>query len=550
MARPGRLHRVQASARSAEGPLSTLWPEVEDAPFATSFTAVDAIDIRQRVIDAVPEPLVHQQPIVDSDARFKVLRCGRRFGKTRFALTVAFRGHGPLTDDGEPLFRGIAQGMDVVWVAQDYPNLTTVVWREEFEPRFAPLEFATLNRNEHTVAIDGLGTLFCRPETAIDGIRGIGKRLGGVIIDEAAWLDLEHALQDVILAALIDNEGWLILMSTTNAASDGNTAKRTPSYFNLICEQIRKGERTDDWREFYGTAFDNPSLSHRAINDMIAEYAAESPKLKQEVYADLLRAGVGVALDQMSAERHLVPRFTPPDHWTHFGAFDWGFNHPYMFGWFCVDEDGNVFLVETVLGRQEQPDRIAAKVKATVPYQRFRYTVAGHDIWADFKARGENVPTLFEQFAAHKLLMVKANISRVAGLNNLRRYVQWRATETEPERVPRFRIMDTENNRAVLATLEAMQIDEKNIEDALKVDADAAGRGGDDAYDMVRYGLASRPLAAVLPTVARGKVEDHAREYDYVKRQFKPDPQFLDEFERGHSSRKHTRAVRMPRPRV
>lgn len=39
-----------------------------------------------------------------------------------------------------------------------------------------------------------------------------------------------------------------------------------------------------------------------------------------------------------------------------------------------------------------------------------------------------------------------------------------------------------------------MQLAEKSLEDALKVDADAAGKGGDDGYDMVRYGLASRPL--------------------------------------------------------
>jgi len=148
------------------------------------------------------------------------------------------------------------------------------------------------------------------------------------------------------------------------------------------------------------------------------------------------------------------------------------------------------------------------------------------------------------------LPMVKASISRVAGLNNLRRYVQWRRTETEPERVPRFRMMDTQNNRKVLATLEAMQIDEKNIEDALKVDADAAGNGGDDAYDMVRYGLASRPIAAQLPQTLPGKAEDRAREYDYAKRQFKRDPKFQDELERGGTARKHTRPVRMPRARV
>jgi phage terminase large subunit len=71
-----------------------------------------------------------------------------------------------------------------------------------------------------------------------------------------------------------------------------------------------------------------------------------------------------------------------------------------------------------------------------------------------------------------------------------------------------------------------------------------------DEFDAAIYGNWVRPRKADALPAPAGKTEDKAREYDYAKRQFKPDPQFLDEFERGHSSRKHTRAVRMPRPRV
>lgn len=472
-------------------------------------------------------------------------------------MVAAVDGHGPIDTNGIRKFPGVLQGGDVVWVAQDYPNLSTVMWREEFVPRFKHLPFVSMNANEHVIAFEGLGTLFLRPETAIGGIRGIGKNLKGVILDEAAWFDLESALQDVILPALLDNEGWLILMSTTNAGPDGNTEKRVPSYFNMICEQIRKGERGPEWREFTGTAFDNPRLSQRAIEELIDEYPHDSPKLKQEVYAELLVAGVGVALAQVSAEKHLVQRFSVPNEWRQFGAFDWGFNHPWAFGWFCVDNDGNVFLVDTVWGREEQPDEIADKIKAAVPVNKLSYTVAGHDIWQDHKARGENVPTLFEQFHKHGIPMVKANISRVAGLNNVRLYVQWEATETTPERTPRFRLFDTAGNRWVLKTLQAMQIDPKKIEDALKVDAqpgtDKEGLpvGGDDAYDMVRYGLASRPL--VMPTAqpVEVKQEDRARSYDYGKKRPIPQGATLAEIKQLEQEKRTTltRPITIPRYR-
>lgn len=404
------------------------------------------------------------------------------------------------------MFGGILDGKDVVWVAQDYPNLTTVMWREEFKPRFEHLSWCKVKGHpDYTIEVKGKGTLFLRSAEAIHGLRGFGKNLGGLVIDEAAWLDLEESMLDVILPALMDNEAWLILMSTTNAGPDGNQAKRVPSYFNVICEEIRAGKRSDDWVEFTGTAFDNPHLSRKAIDELIAEYPANSPKLKQEVFAELLVGGVGVALPELDKVKHFTEVFVVPSHWTHFGAFDWGYNHPWCFGWFVADEAGNVYLRDTIWGVKQQPKVIAATITATVPVKRLRTIHAGHDILAQVKARGEDVPTLQQQFRKLGIPMVAANISRVAGLTNFNLYLEWQACDvldengtvvsTIPEREPRLQLFNTPGNVRLFEQLARMQIDPKNIEDALKVDA-VSGAGGDDGYDMCRYGLASRPLKA------------------------------------------------------
>src|SRR5882724_3792564 len=224
----------------------------------------------------LPEPIGLQPQWLDSPASRKVVRVGRRGSKTRFALIAAIAGHGP-GEDGNRMFPGIAQGGDVIWVAQDYPNLTRVVWQEELKPRLGHLPWCTLTAHPPTAKINGKGTLHLVSAEAINGIRGMGSNVVGIIIDEAAWLDLENALQDVILAILLDNNGWLIIMSTTNAGPDGNTLKRVPSYFNVICTQIRAGERGPEWVEFHGTAFDNPVISDAAINELIAEYSPDSP---------------------------------------------------------------------------------------------------------------------------------------------------------------------------------------------------------------------------------------------------------------------------------
>jgi hypothetical protein len=494
----------------------------------------------------LPEPVGKQIEWLDSAARFKVLRVGRRGAKTRFAFVAGLAGHGPGWENGSPALPGVLQGGDVVWIAQNYVNLSTVLWREEIVPRMQHLPWVRLNTQKHDVEIPGVGALLLRSgdRDAIESVRGVGKRLVGVIIDEAAWLDLRGALQDVILPALLDNGAWLIIMSTTNAGSDGGYdetgAPQVPSYFNVICQQIRAGKRSADWKEFTGTAYDNPTLDQAAIDALVAEYPPDSPKLKQEVFAELLAVGAGLALPKLSAERHLIPKFAVPEHWPQFGALDWGFNHPWVFGWYVSDEDGNLIKLDTIWGREDLPDAIADKILANVPGATSpRFVIhAGHDIFTKKgRAVGYTGPSIAEALVARKLKVVRASIDRVAGLNNMRQYVHW--DESWPsERHPRFQLADTEGNRRCLAQLQTIQIDPLDQEDALKVDADSGGRGGDDSYDETRYALMSRPIVAKKPA-DEPRAQDRAPKFNFAKQQFdhkRPEDELERAFSRDQSS--------------
>jgi len=106
------------------------------------------------------------------------------------------------------------------------------------------------------------------------------------------------------------------------------------------------------------------------------------------------------------------------------------------------------------------------------------------------RARGEWTPSIAEQMAANGVRLQRANISRRAGLNNLRAYLH---VDVRTQ-APRFRMMDTPGNRRLYDCLASMVLDPDDSEDVLKVDATDGGAGGDDAYDTLRYGLAARPL--------------------------------------------------------
>lgn len=60
----------------------------------------------------LPEPVGKQIEWLDSPARRKVLRVGRRGSKTRFAFLAALTGHGPGWGDGDPALPGVLQGGD------------------------------------------------------------------------------------------------------------------------------------------------------------------------------------------------------------------------------------------------------------------------------------------------------------------------------------------------------------------------------------------------------------------------------------------------------
>ena len=263
---------------------------------------------------------------------------------------------------------------------------------------------------------------------------------------------------------------------------------------------------------------DNPTL---LAND--PSYAQRLKQLPEMEYRWLALgdwdAGGGVAFPELvKRDRYLIAPFRAvPSHWTVWGGFDWGYNHPWSFGLYTADEDGNAYCLDTATGRQQQPPEIAERILAVIEahgcQRRVPWIAAGHDVWADVRARTEHVPTLFEQFSKLGLPMVKANISRVAGVQNLRRYLAGNP--------PRFRWVDTPNNRAVLTTLAGMVSDPNRPEDVLKVDA-VAGVGGDDHYDQVRYALAARPAAVQAPSAPTGKLPDRAPHFDFEKGTFAP----------------------------
>lgn len=449
----------------------------------------------------IPALLPHQQAVTEHPARFKVLREGRRWGKDRLAFNVSWFGHGP-----NHCFPGIVDGWDVAWLAPDYPQ-ARIIWQEEIEPRFRDIPGIELNETEHSVTIVGYGALHLRSSENVTSIRGLGKRLIGVIVNEAAHLDLAYAWRQVIRPTLVDNEGWALIMSTTNSGTDGGKDDqgnaRIPSYFNTLCEEVRAKQRGEEWEEFYGTAEANPKIKPAEYQALVAEYPTDSTALNEEIFAKLLAPGAGLAFPEWRDDVHTLERFEIPNHWEYGAGFDWGYWQPSILTVLAHGEDSRTLVVSDHRWTRkdgQELGRCIAEVCKALP-RRVAYIGADASIWGEKASQG--FPNLAEEiqqgitkhwhsddFPPVLIAVPKGAKSRVTRANLLHRYLTYERGVVEP----RLRFLKAAVN--CIGTIPKLALDPKNTED---VDT----TGNDHAYDALTYFLLSRPPLVDAPEAPR-----------------------------------------------
>lgn len=245
----------------------------------------------------------------------------------------------------------------------------------------------------------------------------------------------------------------------------------------------------------------------------------------------------GQFFQEISKEVHLVEPFEIPPHWNRFGAYDYGYNHPAAFGWFANDEDGNTYLYRELVCAGARVDLFSKQLNHFSDTAKLYPIVAGHDCWTNKSTLRDDVlpPTVAEQFLTHGIQLNRAVIDRIQGAAQLRDYLAWRG---KPNNKPRFYIFNT--CPISFDTISRMIHNPDKVEDVLKVDAtEGDPLSGDDAYDMVRYGLMSRPTITdrLVPRLVRGTKAWHDAQnkdlFDQAMEHFKKEQ---DEQEGGWSS--------------
>lgn len=205
-----------------------------------------------RVEVKLPKPHPAQQRVLDSPARFKVLMCGRRFGKS-------------LISQSESIDKSIGR-KHIAYVTPTY-QLGKVFFKEIVRQ----VPESIIKKNESDLLIETItgGSVRFFTGEKLDAMRGL--KFHGAIIDEASYIpNLEEGWNGSIRPTLTDYKGWAMFLSTPKGRN---------FFYSLF---MRSGEK--DWESFKYTTYDNPHIDPEEID--AAKIHLPRPVFEQEYMAN------------------------------------------------------------------------------------------------------------------------------------------------------------------------------------------------------------------------------------------------------------------------
>jgi hypothetical protein len=199
----------------------------------------------------IPELHENQQAIFDDQSRFRVVMCGRRFGKSELAQL-------------EIIFEAI-KGSAVAYITPTY-QLAKTFFKQL--TKVIPFEH---NKSDLTITFPNEGSVMFFTGERLDALRG--RKFHLVVVDEASFIpNLEEGWLNSIRPTLTDYKGRALFLST-------------PKGKNYFYSLFQKGGEPE-WSAFKFTTYDNPYIDKSEIDE--ARNQLPSAVFEQEYMANAM----------------------------------------------------------------------------------------------------------------------------------------------------------------------------------------------------------------------------------------------------------------------
>ena len=239
--------------------------------------------------------LHNAQKLIATDThRFRVLCCGRRWGKTTLAIDQ-MKGRVSITDS------------QVAYVAPTYQQARDIAWNQLKKDL---REVATFNEARLEINLLNGSIIFLKGWESIETLRGQSFDL--IVLDEVAMMrNFWSNWQEVIRPTLTDTKGEALFIST-------------PKGFNHFYDLYGLQGKDEDYKSFHFTTYDNPHILKEEIEKAKLELTED--RFAQEYLADF-RKTEGLVYKEFDRVRHVFNK-VPQHPVKTFGGLDFGFTNP------------------------------------------------------------------------------------------------------------------------------------------------------------------------------------------------------------------------------
>lgn len=202
----------------------------------------------------------HQKNIASSDARFKIIRGGRRGGKTKLETeTLAFKAVS-------------GKNRNVFYIAPTQIQARSIIW-ESLKSRLAGIGEASEQRLEMRVPTQDGGHSMIKVAGWENRENFRGQSAHHITFDETDTMkDFFIGWQEIFRPALIDTGG--------SADFIGTPKKENPNLRRLE----KEAEKDPEWECFHFTSWDNPTLPKEEL--LKAQAEMDKDTYKQEIMAE------------------------------------------------------------------------------------------------------------------------------------------------------------------------------------------------------------------------------------------------------------------------
>lgn len=271
-------------------------------------------------------PALHpkQAEIAFSPKRFRVVCCGRRFGKTRLAVLLAL----------DEALRGGA----VMWIAPSFDK-AMIGWRL-FEELGIPLAgLMSVRRGERRITTASGGWISINSADSEGGLRGEGLSL--VVVDEAAYIrDLKSIWETELRPALTDRMGKAVFIST-------------PAGFNYFYELFKMADNNPDWQSWQLPSSANPFLNVSELES--ARQQLPALVYRQEYEAEFVQLEGALFRREYFSIVESVPELVKIARYWDLAASTQTMADYSAGVKVGMDKDGIVYVIDCVRGRWEWP---------------------------------------------------------------------------------------------------------------------------------------------------------------------------------------------------